>query len=196
MSTHDILDRPDWQPWALGIAKAVSERGDCTRRRVGAVLLDTNHRIIGAGYNGTEPGGPSCLKGECPRGRHYRMPEPHAQKCQYEKSHNGVWISGDDLSICSDCHFLFKCACGKEWEGEAGCEDAVAPGSSYDTGPGTCHASHAEQNVLADVEAKHRLPGSVMYVTERPCDGCVRQIRNTTPISRVVWPDGTHLFER
>lgn len=61
--------RPDWDLWAMGIAVAVSARGDCRRSKVGAVLLDTEHRIAGAGYNGSPPGGPSCLRGECPRGR-------------------------------------------------------------------------------------------------------------------------------
>lgn len=61
--------RPDWDEYFLGIARAVAQRGDCTRRQVGCVLVDTDHRIIGTGYNGAEPGGPSCLDGECPRGR-------------------------------------------------------------------------------------------------------------------------------
>lgn len=60
-------DRPDWDAWGTWLAAAVSLRGDCRRMRVGAVLLDHNHRVIGAGYNGSPPGGPSCLKGECPR---------------------------------------------------------------------------------------------------------------------------------
>lgn len=61
--------RPDWDTYFLAIAYTVSARGDCTRRRVGCVLVSADHRIIGTGYNGAEPGGPSCLAGECPRGR-------------------------------------------------------------------------------------------------------------------------------
>lgn len=59
--------RPGWDEWGLWLAAAVSLRGDCLRRRVGAVLLDSHHRIVGAGYNGSPPGGPSCLAGGCPR---------------------------------------------------------------------------------------------------------------------------------
>jgi len=66
----------------------------------------------------------------------------------------------------------------------------VPPGSSYDTGPGACIASHAEQNALADVTAPERLKGATMYVTEEPCAGCVRQVRNTTDIAAIVWPEG------
>lgn len=63
-----MTGRPSWTEYGMGVARAVSARGDCTRRQVGAVILDAQHRICGAGYNGTYPGGPSCLRGECPRG--------------------------------------------------------------------------------------------------------------------------------
>lgn len=61
------MSRPDWVQWALGVAKAVAERGDCSRRQVGAVILDSDRRICGAGYNGTYAGAPGCLEGACPR---------------------------------------------------------------------------------------------------------------------------------
>lgn len=62
----------------------------------------------------------------------------------------------------------------------------VAPGSSYDTGAGSCIAVHAEANAIiyADYSA---LRGSTMYVTDWPCDGCSRLI-NGAGISRVVTP--------
>ena len=175
-------ERPGWEAWALGIAQAVAERGDCTRRRVGAVIIEPHrHRIVGAGYNGTEPGGLSCLKGECPRGRHYRLEKPYGRLCHR---------CAESGQVCTECTFFFKCACGKRWHSENGCEDSVLPGSSYDSGPGVCIASHAEQNALADAGSSERLKGAVMYVTELPCAGCVRQIRNTTDIVEIVWPDG------
>lgn len=31
-----MSQRPDWDTWALGIARAVATRGDCTRLQVGA----------------------------------------------------------------------------------------------------------------------------------------------------------------
>lgn len=60
--------RPDWHDYFLGIAAAVAKRADCRRARHGAVIVDREHRIISTGYNGSPPGGKSCLAGECPRG--------------------------------------------------------------------------------------------------------------------------------
>ena len=61
--------RPSWDEWGLLLAKAVAARADCTRRQVGAVLMRPDHTIVSTGYNGSPSGGPSCLAGECPRGR-------------------------------------------------------------------------------------------------------------------------------
>lgn len=60
--------RPTWDQWGLELAKTVALRADCRRRQVGAVLMRPDHTIVSTGYNGSAPGGPSCLAGECPRG--------------------------------------------------------------------------------------------------------------------------------
>lgn len=97
--------------------------------------MDPDHNIVDdPGYNGSWPGGPSCLKGECPR-------------------------------AFSD----------------------VEPGSSYDTGPGTCHAIHAEANAL--LKAGRKAKGCTLYVTREPCQGCMKLIRAAL-IARIVWPEG------
>lgn len=160
-----LAKRPSWDEWALGIAEAVATRADCTRRKVGAVILDKDHRIVSTGYNGSPPGGPSCLAGACPRGRHYELEDPP------ETIRAG----------------FTKCACGKDWDPlYGGCPDAVQPGSSYDTGAGSCIALHAEQNAIIWA-APERLAGSTMYITCAPCDGCARLIAGVG-ITRVIWP--------
>lgn len=63
--------RPDWDHYFMGISSAVAKRADCTRRQVGAIVVDSDHRILGTGYNGSTSKGPSCLEGQCPRGQHY-----------------------------------------------------------------------------------------------------------------------------
>lgn len=63
-------ERPGWDQYWLGVAKAVSARADCSRRQVGAVIVDSSNRLISSGYNGSPPGdSKSCLAGACPRGR-------------------------------------------------------------------------------------------------------------------------------
>ena len=63
------MTRPDWTTYWLDVARAVAARADCSRRQVGAVIVDEQNRLVSSGYNGSPPGGPSCLKGECPRGQ-------------------------------------------------------------------------------------------------------------------------------
>ena len=61
--------RPDWDDYYLIIAAAVSRRADCTRRKVGALVVKGD-RIVSTGYNGAPAGDPGCLTaGACPRGR-------------------------------------------------------------------------------------------------------------------------------
>lgn len=79
--------------------------------------------------------------------------------------------------------------------GEPGClssgacpraRSGVEPGSSYDTGPGSCIAVHAEQNALLRA-AWADMKGSTLYVTEQPCTACSRMIR-ATPVERIIYP--------
>lgn len=131
--------RQTWDEWGLGMAYSVSGRADCTRRRVGSVIMDSDHTIISTGYNGAPAGEPGCLSdGACPRGR----------------------LSNED----------------------------VPPGSSYDTGAGSCIAVHAEANALLRAPWP-RLDGATIYCTEEPCDGCLRLIKGTL-IARIVTPSG------
>ena len=155
--------RPPWPAYYLGIADSVAVRADCTRRKVGAIVVRDND-IISTGYNGSPPGEPGCLSdGACPRGRHYKSP----QLCGMD----GSWLGRE------------VCACGKPWP----CDESVAPGSSYDTGAGTCIALHAEQNAL--IRAGDRAQGAILYCTEEPCEACMRLVRGAG-IATAVWYGG------
>lgn len=61
--------RPDWDSYFLRMASSVAARADCTRRKVGAVVV-MDRRVVSTGYNGTPSRGQAgCLDGRCPRGR-------------------------------------------------------------------------------------------------------------------------------
>lgn len=64
-----MSERLGWDEYFLELAKTVSLRADCTRRKVGAVLVGNDHRVLSVGYNGAPSGLPGCLSGACPRGR-------------------------------------------------------------------------------------------------------------------------------
>lgn len=139
------MSRPNWTEYFLGVAKAVSVRGDCRRSKVGAILVDRDRRIRGAGYNGAEPGGPSCLAGKCPRGLQ-----------SYED---------------------------------------VAPLSSYaETGPASCIALHAEQNLVLYTSPDERAGGTV-YITREPCDPCLRMLR-ASGVIQIWWPEGYRIYRK
>lgn len=58
--------RPTWDEYFMEIAHVVAKRSNCSRRKVGAVVMNRNH-ILSAGYNGTPRGVKNCFEGGCPR---------------------------------------------------------------------------------------------------------------------------------
>jgi dCMP deaminase len=58
--------RPDWDEYFMDIARVVSKRGNCCRRKVAAVIV-RDRRIISTGYNGTPRGIENCHEGGCKR---------------------------------------------------------------------------------------------------------------------------------
>jgi dCMP deaminase len=58
--------RPDWDTYFMRITNVVMQRGNCIRRKVGAVIVK-DKRIISTGYNGTPSGITNCFEGGCKR---------------------------------------------------------------------------------------------------------------------------------
>jgi dCMP deaminase len=84
----DKLKRPDWDEYFLEIAKVVSSRSTCLRRRYGAVIVKDNV-IVSTGYNGAPRGSINCIdRGSCkrrdlniPSGERYELCEAvHAEQ--------------------------------------------------------------------------------------------------------------------
>lgn len=173
------MNRPGWDQYFLGIAQAVSARADCTRRKVGAVIVK-DRRIVSTGYNGAASGEGSCLAGDCPRGRHYPVDAV-------------FYVTVNAQGMTMPIKGGNECACGSnEWP----CPEAVEPGSSYDTGAGSCIAIHSELNALLFSD-RDKCEGATIYVTAEPCDGCMRAIKGAG-IARAVWvfEDSTRSWTR
>lgn len=164
-----LPSRPTFDEWGLALAKTASLRAECTRRRVGAVILDKKKRRTWIGINGAPPGEPSCLDGACPRGRHYGpvMSMIAAEIC-------------DGVMVCGGCR--------KPWP----CSETVEPDSSYDTSAGMCISTHAELQCIFDAGRSNLDENCTMYVSERPCPACERIIKGC--LKRVVWPGGELRF--
>lgn len=92
--------RPGWDEYFINIAKAVSLRATCLRRRYGAVVTQEN-KIVSTGYNGAASGVRDCLDvGKCTR---KELQIPHGER--YELCHSVhaeanaiIRASSDELS--------------------------------------------------------------------------------------------------
>jgi dCMP deaminase len=75
--------RPGWDEYFIDIAKAVSARATCLRRKYGAVITKDNI-IVSTGYNGAPSGMKDCLEaGKCTR---KELQIPHGER--YELCHS------------------------------------------------------------------------------------------------------------
>jgi len=61
-----FLPRPSWDEYFLMMAEVAATRGNCLRRRVGAVIV-RHRQMLSTGYNGTPKGITNCCDGGCPR---------------------------------------------------------------------------------------------------------------------------------
>jgi dCMP deaminase len=54
------MTRPDYDTYFMSLVKAVAARGTCSRRKVGAIVVNQKNRIVASGYNGAPPGARHC----------------------------------------------------------------------------------------------------------------------------------------
>ena len=52
--------RKNWDEYFMEITELVASRSTCDRAFVGCVLVNSDHRIISTGYNGSVAGNPHC----------------------------------------------------------------------------------------------------------------------------------------
>ena len=99
--------RPGWDEYFLEIARLVSKRSTCLRRKVGALVVK-DRRILATGYNGTPSGIRHCFEIGClreklkvPSGeRHELCRGLHAeQNVLLQASLHGVSLKGSAIYV-------------------------------------------------------------------------------------------------
>jgi len=84
-------ERPDKDTYYMDIAKSVSKRATCRRRKVGAVLV-VDDRIVSTGYNGAPKGLPHCTTIGCD------MDGGHCVRCVHAEANALIQAGSAGLS--------------------------------------------------------------------------------------------------
>jgi len=160
----DSQPRPGWDEYFIGIAKAVSTRATCLRRKYGAVITK-NNIIVSTGYNGAPAGMKDCLEvGKCTR---KELQIPHGER--YELCH----------SVHAEANAIIRAAVHELEGATIYVSGAVASGDLSALG----RTRRGETG---------RDDGAAECLSE-PCMMCKRIILNSK-IARVVYSDGNGKF--
>ena len=62
----NICERLEWEDYFMQVAEAISNRSNCIKQKVGALIVK-DFKIIASGYNGTAKGLKNCYEGGCER---------------------------------------------------------------------------------------------------------------------------------
>jgi dCMP deaminase len=54
------MARPTWDIYFMRLAYLAATRATCSRKHVGALIVDPYHHVVATGYNGAPAGAPSC----------------------------------------------------------------------------------------------------------------------------------------
>ena len=100
----NIPKRLTWDEYFMKIAILTSQRSNCIKRKVGAIIVKDN-RILSQGYNGTPSGFVNCFDGGCKRcsEQHYDSTEEHKGKdldvcvCLHGEENCLLFVSKNDL---------------------------------------------------------------------------------------------------
>lgn len=88
------IHRPGWDEYFLEIARVVSSRSTCLRRRYGAVIVK-DHVIVSTGYNGAPRGSINCIdKGSCRRKELNVPPGERYELCEAVHAEQNAIING------------------------------------------------------------------------------------------------------
>ena len=152
------------------------ENTACPSRKLGAIIVDPNHKIRGIGYNGPPAGSPHCNTLEYL----LNVVEPLLTDDQRDSLKLAYGTVDDALSHCVGCPRKFL---------------GYGPGEF----PDMCSCQHAESNAI--INAACDVSGCVMYCTLIPCVSCTGKIINARlaevhyPAGQVYQPQVEYLFQ-
>ena len=98
------MNRIDWDTYFMEMAKLVSQRAGCIRRKVGAVIVNKSNRVLATGYNSAPIGVTEC----CDKGY-----------CLRENSKQGENL-GECMSVHAEMNAILQCS-----KHGISCEDAI-----------------------------------------------------------------------
>lgn len=101
--------RPSFDEYFMAIAKAVSSRATCKRRKVGAVVV-SDGRILSTGYNGSIKRLGHCTDVDCLMEDGHCIRTVHAEaNALVQAANNGVALKGGTIyTTASPCWNCFK----------------------------------------------------------------------------------------
>ena len=103
------MRRPTFDEYFMSIAKTVSSRATCKRRKVGAVVV-IDGRILSTGYNGSIRGLGHCTDVDCLMEDGHCIRTVHAEaNARVQAANNGVALKGGTIyTTASPCWNCFK----------------------------------------------------------------------------------------
>ncbi len=109
------FERPSWDEYFIHIAREVSSRSNCVKRKIGSVIV-RDKRLVSTGYNGTPRGVKNCNEGGCPRCNSFAKSGTSLDECVcshaeenaiVQASYHGVELKGSTIyttfSPCLQC---------------------------------------------------------------------------------------------
>lgn len=94
--------RPSWDVYFMSLLPVIKSRASCSRRQVGAVIVDVHHNLISTGYNGPPTGLPNCTENPC--GGQNDQSGDNTNCMALHAEHNAIYYAGDRKS---EAHTLY-----------------------------------------------------------------------------------------
>lgn len=173
------------------VAKMMATRSLCDRDRVGAVIVDTQLRIVATGRNGPPAGFPhgerTCTEW-CPRATAFTWTPKNTFSGPVPDL---AYENGKVFASFPPTHtFVKELVTDQDWS-NCGFEKTFAGASDYTD----CPSLHAEVNALLSSDRIRHESGTI-YITSDPCWSCGKMIANSGLSTVVVMSSPRKAAER